>query len=44
MALDFKPLEVCGEGVIYSLLNRSYKDILRDKPDLVNKWQQDWKD
>ena len=43
MALEFIKLIACKEGVIYSLLNRSYADFLREKPDLVKNWKQDWK-
>jgi len=43
MSLVFKQFKAYKEGIIYSLLNRTYEDLLREKPDLVNKWQEDWK-
>ena len=43
MALEFKKLTTSKDGLIYSLLNRSYEDLTRQIPELVNKWQEDWK-
>ena len=43
MTLDFKQFKAYKEGIIYSLLNRAYEDLLKEKPDLVNAWQEDWR-
>jgi len=43
MTLEFKELSKSKEGLIYSLLKRSYKDLTREIPELLNKWQDDWK-
>ena len=41
--LKFRKLTAYKEGLIFSLLNRTYEDLLREKPSLADKWQQDWK-
>ncbi len=41
--LKFRKLTAYKEGLIFSLLNRSYKGLLREKLALAEKWQQDWK-
>jgi len=41
--LKFRKLTAYKEGLIFSLLNRSYEGLLREIPALAEKWQQDWK-
>lgn len=43
MILNFKKLSASKKGLIYSLLNRSYADLMREIPELLPKWQEDWK-
>ena len=43
MTLEFKKLTNYKEGLIYSILIRSYEELLKQKPNLENKWKQDWR-
>ncbi|KKM73339.1 hypothetical protein LCGC14_1411550, partial [marine sediment metagenome] len=43
IVLKFRKLTAYKEGLIFSLLNRSYEGLLREKLALAEKWQQDWK-
>ncbi|MFX1572628.1 MAG: GNAT family N-acetyltransferase [Promethearchaeota archaeon] len=43
MVLAFKEFTAYKEGLIYSLLKRSYEELTAEMPDLASKWQQEWK-
>ena len=43
MTLKFNKLSESKEGIIYTLLNRSYEGLTRQIPELLNKWQDDWR-
>ncbi|KKL94389.1 hypothetical protein LCGC14_1865170 [marine sediment metagenome] len=40
--LEFRKLTTYKEGLIFSLLSRSYETLLREKPILTEIWKQDW--
>ena len=40
--LEFKKLTAWKEGLIFSLLERSYERLLKAKPDLAESWYKDW--
>lgn len=40
--LEFKKLTVCKEGSVFSLLERSYERLIKEKPELAENWQKDW--